>query len=228
MSLSPSPNPIEPVRRIGRSWAGGTGVRARAAVSLSAIARRRFLVTITKFILPVLALGLLALIAIWPELDRATRQAQVAFRRMAGAVDGASMINARYRGTDERGRPYTLTADTARQAGEGRVDLVQPKGDMATENGGWLMVQSRQGVFLQRSNQLDLSRDVMLYRADGMTLRTDAVAVDMKAGAAASATPVQMEGPLGTLDAQGFVLLDKGAVIQFTGPARMVINGAGQ
>ncbi|MSP04876.1 MAG: LPS export ABC transporter periplasmic protein LptC [Acetobacteraceae bacterium] len=225
MSLPPNPNPVELVRRVGRSWAGSTGMRARAAVSLGSIVRRRVLVTVTKFVLPSVALGLLALIAIWPELDRETRQAQ---DRMVGTREGNRMTNARYRGTDEHGRPYTLTAETAHQAGEGRVALVQPKGDMMTENGGWLMVQSRQGLFLQRSNQLDLSRDVMLYRADGMTLRTDAVAVDMKAGAAASASPVQMEGPLGTLDAQGFVLLDRGVVIQFTGPARMVINGAGQ
>lgn len=163
--------------------------------------------------------------AVWPELDRATRQAQIAFRRIAGMVDGASMNNARYRGTDERGRPYTMTADTARQAGQGRIDLVEPKGDMTTENGGWLLVESRQGVFLQHSNQLDLSRDVMLYRADGMVLRTQTMAVDMKAGAASGNDAVHVEGPLGTLDAQGFVLFDKGAVIQFTGPARMVMNG---
>ena len=228
MSLSPRPNPVEPMRRVGRSWAGRTGVHARAVVSLSAIARRRLLVTITKFVLPAVALGLLALIAVWPELDRATRQAQVAFRRMAGAVEGASMTGVRYRGTDDRGRPYTLTAESARQSGQGRVDLVQPQGDMGMENDGWLMVQSRQGVFLQQSNQLDLSRDVMLYRDDGMTMRTDAVALDMKSGAASSASAVQVEGPLGTLDAQGFVLFEKGTVIQFTGPARMVINGAGQ
>lgn len=225
MSLSPQAGPAAPPPRAPRNWATGTAHQARRTVSSGAIMRRRLVVTATKFLLPVLALALLTLMAIWPELDRATRQAQVAFRRVAGMVDGASMNNARYRGTDERGRPYTMTADTARQRGEGRIDLVEPKGDMSMENGGWLMVESRQGVFLQHTNQLDLSREVMLYRADGMTLRTDTMAVDMKAGAAASNDAVHVEGPLGNLDAQGFVLFDKGAVIQFTGPARMVMNG---
>ena len=225
MSLSPQADPAVPAPRAIRSWTGGAASRARQTISLGAIARRRFFVTVTKFLLPIVALGLLTLMAIWPELDRATRQAQVAFRRIAGMVDGASMNNARYRGTDERGRPFTMTADTARQAGEGRINLVEPKGDMTTENGGWLMVESRQGVFLQHANQLDLSRDVMLYRDDGMTMRTDAMAVDMKAGAASSSTAVHVEGPIGTLDAQGFVLFEKGAVIQFTGPARMIMNG---
>lgn len=225
MSLAPQDGLAPPTQPATRSWTQGSASRARQTVSLGAIARRRFFVTVTKFLLPVVALGLLTLMAIWPELDRATRQAQVAFRRIAGMVDGASMNNARYRGTDERGRPFTMTADIARQAGQGRIDLVEPKGDMTMENGGWLMVESRQGVFLQSSNQMDLSREVMLYRADGMIMRTDAMAVDMKAGAASSSNPVHVEGPLGTLDAQGFVLFDKGAVIQFTGPARMVMNG---
>jgi len=225
MSLAPQTGPIDLSRRAERSFASGTTDRARPTITLGAIARRRFVVTATKFLLPVVALALLTLMAIWPELDRATRQAQVAFRRIAAAVEGASMVNARYRGADERGRPYMMTADIARQVAQGRFDLVEPKGDTTLENGAWLMVQSHDGVFLQQSNQLDLSRDVILYRDDGMTLRTAAMAVDLKAGAAASSTPVHVEGPLGTLDAQGFVLFDKGSVIQFTGPARMVMNG---
>ena len=36
------------------------------------------------------------------------------------------------------------------------------------------------------------------------------------------------EGPFGTLEAQGFAVVDQGAVIQFTGPARLVMNGHGQ
>jgi lipopolysaccharide export system protein LptC len=200
------------------------GTRIRRPPSARGIARRRIAVMIGKFLLPAAALGLLGTIAIWPELDRATEQARIAFRRLAGSVEGATMTDARYRGADERGRPYTVTAEKARQSGANRVDLTAPKGDIRTENGGWLFVQSRQGVFMQQSNQLDLSGDVLLYRDDGMSLRTDSVAVDLKAGAAASAEPVQVEGPLGTLAAQGFAIFEKGDVIQFTGPLRMVVN----
>jgi lipopolysaccharide export system protein LptC len=39
---------------------------------------------------------------------------------------------------------------------------------------------------------------------------------------------VHAEGPFGTLDAQGFALTDKGSVIQFTGPGRLVLNGRNQ
>jgi lipopolysaccharide export system protein LptC len=214
-----------PGRRSDRAFLSG-GVANRRLPTAAGIARRRFAVVTSKFLLPVLGLGLLTALVLWPELDRASEQARVAFRRLSGVVEGATMLDARYRGVDEKGRPYTLTAERARQGTGDRVDLTEPKGDLRQENGGWLFVEARQGVFLQKANQVDLSKDVLLYRDDGMTLRTDSLAVDMKSGAAASSEPVHVEGPLGNLDAQGFVMFDKGGVIQFTGPARMVVNGA--
>ena len=184
------------------------------------------MVTMTKFALPVLALALLSLIALWPEITRVKEQGRVAFRRVF-AVDAetARLKEPRYRGVDERGRPYTLTADWANQAGPLRIDLTEPKGDLITESGTWLMVQAREGVYIQRMGQLDLSKDVVLYREDGSILRTESAAVDVKQGAAAGAEQTHAEGPFGVLDAQGFTTTDKGAVIQFQGPARLIING---
>jgi lipopolysaccharide export system protein LptC len=37
---------------------------------------------------------------------------------------------------------------------------------------------------------------------------------------------VHAEGPFGTLDAQGFAVTDRGAVIQFPGPGRLLLNAA--
>lgn len=223
MSQSTRPAPI---RRTDRAFLSGGVAANRRLPTAAGIARRRFAVLAGKFLLPLLGLALLTALVLWPELDRASEQARVAFRRLSGVVEGATMLDARYRGVDERGRPYTLSAERARQGSGDRVDLTEPKGDMRQENGGWLFVEARQGVFLQKANQVDLAREVLLYRDDGMTMRTESLAVDMKAGAAASSEPVQVEGPLGNLEARGFVMFEKGGVIQFTGPARMVVNGA--
>ena len=48
----------------------------------------------------------------------------------------------------------------AQQDGPDRINLTTPKADITLANGTWLMLQSKDGVFLQHSNQLDLSRDV--------------------------------------------------------------------
>ena len=50
--------------------------------------------------------------------------------------------------------------------------------------------------------------------------------VDMRKGAVTSADYTHAEGPFGTLDAEGFTLLDKGGLMQFHGPAKLVLNGS--
>ncbi len=70
---------------------------------------------------------------------------------------------------------------------------------------------------MQHAGLLDLSGDVALYRDNGVTLRTQSAAMDLKAGAAAGNEATHAEGPFGTLDSQGFALVDKGDVIQFDG-----------
>ena len=66
---------------------------------------------------------------------------------------------------------------------------------------------------------------MVLYRAKGVTLYTQSAAMDLKQGAAAGSEPTHAEGPFGTLDAQGFALVDKGAVMQFDGKSRLLLNG---
>ena len=104
--------------------------------------------------------------------------------------------------------------------------LSQPRGDVVPEGGGWLMLQSEEGVYVQRSGELDLARDVQLYRDDGTVLRTPSATINVKEGAATSSEQTHAEGPFGVLDAQGFTLTEKGAVVQFQGPAWLVIRGA--
>ena len=227
MSVTPLQQGVLAPRRPEDRLSAAGPVRARRVPTASGIARRRVLVTMTKWVLPLGALALLGSIAIWPELTRVKEQGRIAFHRAFSAVpDSGRLQEPRYRGVDDRGRPYTITADWAQQNGPVRVNLQEPKGDLVPEGGGWLMVQSHDGVYVQHAGQLDLSRDVVLYRDDGTVLRTQSAAVDVKNAAAASDDQTHAEGPFGVLDAQGFTLVDKGAVVQFHGPARLVLNEA--
>ncbi|MBS0561813.1 MAG: LPS export ABC transporter periplasmic protein LptC [Proteobacteria bacterium] len=218
-----TPLPAHDPRRPRQRLVGTT--RARRPPTRGGLLRRRVLITVTKFLLPTAALALLATIALWPEFDRATNEARVAIRSMGGAISGAEVLDARYHGVDEQGRPYTLTADAARQQGPDTIRLNAPEGDITLQNGSWIMIKGALGSFVQRSNQLDLWKDVTVYRDDGTTLYTQSMSMDLKNGAAAGSQPVHAEGPFGTLDAQGFALADKGSVIQFTGPAKLFLSG---
>jgi lipopolysaccharide export system protein LptC len=227
MSVRPLSSGDSDGHRTGGYLAGGAGTRDRRPPAPRRIARRRLLITLTKWVLPLGAMGLLSLIALWPQIDAATTKARLALNHVSGEVDGGKLIDARYNGLDEKGRPYTVTAATAWQITADKVGLTLPKGDITLENGTWLMLTARQGTFIQKQNQLDLVKDVTLYRDDGTTMHTESASIDVRAGAAGGSEPVHVEGPFGVLDAQGFTVMDKGNAIDFPGPAHVILNGAG-
>ncbi len=202
-----------------------TRLAPRALGPVANAARRRLFVVLAKRVLPVVAVALLALVALWPEFFTDAERGRFTYRLGLTAPEGGALTDARYRGVDKTGQPFTVTASLARQVGPERVDLTEPKGDITLGSGAWLLVRARQGVYMQRADQLDLSGEVVLYRDDGTVMQTDAMAVDLHGGAASGNRQVHVQGPFGTLDAQGFTLLDGGSVVQFTGPGRLVLNG---
>jgi lipopolysaccharide export system protein LptC len=183
-------------------------------------------VTIAKRALPAVALILLSVVAFWPEIDREGAAARLAFRRGIAVPENGELTQPHFNGVDQHDRPYTVTARSARQTTQDRVDMVAPIGDMSLANGSWLRGEGARGVYITPTGQLDLQGNVTLYRDDGITLQTDTATLDVKSGAASSADKVHVEGPFGTLDAQGFTVLDHGSVVQFAGPARLLLNGS--
>lgn len=208
---------------VARSGIGVT--KQRRLPTAPRLARRRWMLLAAKWLLPALALALLGSIALYPVLQRDA--SRVAFQRVGGVVIGAGkLLDPRYRGVDARGRPFMLTAASAVQQGQDRIDLLAPIGDLTGADGQWLYARSEKGVYMQHGGLLDMSGHVFLYRSDGTTLYSPVMDADLRQGAAASNAWVHAEGPFGVLDAQGFTLVDKAGVIQFRGPAQLVMNGS--
>jgi lipopolysaccharide export system protein LptC len=224
MTVTPLPAAPRPPSRPARPLGAGSfldGPRPTRSVR----PRRRWLVGLAKRLLPLVGLALLLLVAFWPELNGNGDRSRISYRRVDVTAEGGQLTEAHYQGVDAAGRPYTVTASKVLQVGPERTNLEAPKADMQLPSGEWMMVQARRGVFEQKANRLDLSGEVTLYRDDGTVLTTEAASLDLRANAAAGNEMVHAEGPFGVLDAQGFTVLDRGAVIQFTGPARIVLNG---
>lgn len=219
-AASPKPAPRRPERLLDRG-------RPRRLPSAGAILRRRRIVGFAKRVLPLIALALLGLVAVWPEIADQADRARLVYRRSTLAPEAGVLTKARYRGEDEDHQPYTLTAEVARQVGADRIDLTGPVGDIVLNSGTWLEVEAARGTYMQKSAQLDLSGDVTLYRDDGTLLTTDSATADLRQGVVASGARTHVEGPFGTLDAQGFTITEGGHVARFTGPARLVLRGAG-
>ena len=202
--------------------------RERRIFSKGQMARRRFLMRWTKRLLPVLALGLLSAVALWPEFERAEDRGRVSFRRIAASgPEAVRVVDPRYQGIDEQGRPFNLTASVARQQGDANiVDLDRPRADLLLNGGeAWVMLESRDGRFDRARNHLDLAGDVTLWHDNGTMLVTDSAAIELQGGNAEGDSAVAAQGPFGTLTAQGFRLRDRGQVVQFTGRSRVVLEG---
>jgi lipopolysaccharide export system protein LptC len=197
------------------SWTSSVGAPTRG---------RRTMIRAAKYVLPLIALALLSSIAMWPEIQRNIENSRIASHALS-MMNAGQMVNLRYHGMDGR-NPYTISAETALRADPERLNLVNPIGDMTMPNGIWLQLRSKRGVFIQHTNELDLEGNVTLYRSDGTTMVTATATMNLKQGAATSNDYTHAEGPFGTLDAEGFTLVDKGSVIQFRGPAKLVLNGA--
>jgi len=225
MAVTPLPSgPRPPPRAPARPALPRSLGESRRPIRLAS-PQRRWLVGLAKRTLPLFALALLLLVAFWSEIQGNGDRSRISYRRIDITPEGGQLTEAHYQGVDTAGRPYTVTATRVRQLGPERTDLEAPKADMQMQSGEWLMVQAKRGIYEQKANRLDLAGEVTLYRDDGTTLVTESASLDMRANAAAGHEMVHAEGPFGVLDAQGFAVLDRGAVVQFTGPARLVLNG---
>jgi lipopolysaccharide export system protein LptC len=229
-------------RRLSIEQNGGS---FRRVPNAHEIARRRRLLRWTKWVLPAGALLLLASIAAWPELERSMNSARLGLRQAAQIrVDSGRMLGARYRGLDGRDRPYMITADEAQQAAQqpgpsagaqpagttaasasgDRINLIRPVADTLSSGGSWIRISAQDGVYMQHSQLLDLTRDVMLYRDDGIMMTGPVADLDLRRGIVASKDWVHAEGPFGMLDAQGYLMSQRDGLAQFRGPARLVLN----
>jgi lipopolysaccharide export system protein LptC len=179
-----------------------------------------------KVLLPALAVALILLVVIWPQLSRDSRDFRIRVSDTSlEQADSLTMLNARFEGVDDKDQPFTLTADEATQTtdDENLIRLELPKGDITLEDGTWLAMTAREGRYRRDTQVLELSGEVTLFHDRGFELRTQAARVDLEAGIAEGSETVEGQGPFGDLVAEGFEVLDRGARVLFTGRSRAVL-----
>lgn len=173
-----------------------------------------------KRLLPLLALGLLILVVIWPRLDvRFDRFGLIPKIDRRQAHD-LRMLKARYTGIDKDNRPFVVTADAAEQMSNDINDLVGlegPKADLTTAEGGWYEASAFTGTYQPQNKMLDLFGSVALYASRGDEFHTDSARVNLDNSSAEGSEHVTGQGPFGHVDAAGFRIVDHGATVFFTG-----------
>lgn len=185
-----------------------------------------------KVLLPVLALLLIVLIVVWPYLKLNDTRFSIGFTALrVSNVEDPAMINPRFLGADKDRQTFSITADIAKNLlnTEKSVVLEMPKADISLDDGSWLVITAKNGIYERQSETLTLNEQVNLFHDSGYEFRTESAHIDLTSGIASGSMAIEGQGPFGRLQAEGFRLVDKGKTIFFTGKSKLTIYpGAGE
>lgn len=202
--------------------------RPRGAIRAGEVNRYSKFVGTMRLALPAVAIVLLLLVLVVPLFrggDDQFKPGELVTKALG--PDSLSMTNARYSGTDAKGQPYSVSAKGVRErtGDDKRVELAAPQADVTLESGTWISLSAQSGLYDRSGDKLDLSGEVSVFQDQGYELHTESMSINLKTGNATSRAAVDGQGPFGELKATGFDLQEKGDVVMFTGPARVILNG---
>ena len=181
-------------------------------------------VTLMKYALPVIAGSVLLLVVVWPEFKPKPERFAVGISDLKVNVEGGQrVVNARFTGVDSENRPFSVTADAVVQDAKDGVKLTQPKADVTLAGNSWVAIAAPQGTLWRKQEVLNLVGGVDLFHDDGYEFHTEEARIDLRSGAASGDTQVKGQGPFGTVNAEGFRIVDSGDRIIFNGKSRLVI-----
>lgn len=146
--------------------------------------------------------------------------------KVAPSVGKNELLNPHFESVDKNNQPYEITADRAVQGSqvEQMVLLINPKGNMTMSSGEKAYMEAKNGAFRQDNNRVVLEGAVKLTHQNGYVLNTEKLNIDLNNSLAWTEVDVQINGPDGSIDARGMKANDTTGLLEFTGPAKMIIN----
>ncbi len=199
----------------------------RARRRLPTYRRYSRMIELLRYLLPAVALSLIALVALWPQLIGGAGGLIVPIFANA-EIDGADVMlmhNPRYVGRTKDDEPYQLTATSA-YADPKRPDRVQldhPAGALTAAGPRDLNLTARNGLYNRGADKLDLTGAVELTTSDGYRFDTERARINLKDGQVVGDQPIQGAGPTGTLSADRFEIRDQGDLLRFEGRVKVTL-----
>lgn len=180
-----------------------------------------------KIGLPLAAGAILLMVFLLPQFRSESERFRIGLKNVTDlSNDTLSMQNARYFGTDDKGEPFSITAQSVKErpAPDKLIDLTEPKAEMAMKDGRRVNLHASTGVYDRTQEILDLAGEVDLIQQNGYEMHTSAARVVLKESTASGEAPVTGKGPMGEIAAAGFKARQSDNVIFFIGPAKMILK----
>jgi lipopolysaccharide export system protein LptC len=206
--------------RTQRDWTARTRDTAMNALRYS-----RF-VSVMKRALPVAAALLIAAVIAYSLVPRQSDKMRLATQSIGTIDNDLAMLKPRLTGTDRKGHPFLITADSAKQEGASthRATLKNVEADITIAKSRWLNATAAHGFVDMEKGALALDGGIAIYSDDGYELHTSRADVDLKKGLFKGPETVTGRGPAGTLRADSFELDRLTNQLVLAGHVQMSIN----
>lgn len=186
-----------------------------------------FYVSLMKILLPVGIVLALGLAIGWPYIMSLNKENIIAIDTSQPEIKENRMVRPHYISTDEKGQPFQLNADWAKQKSENRADLINPEGSMVMIEGQTFNLESQKGHYDSHEKTLTLENNVVLKSTNGDIIKTEKAVVDLDKGIITGNHPIEGKGETGEFKGEGFRVEKRAQgkkVITLTGHSRVVIN----
>lgn len=225
MATQEEDSPVQPAS-VPEARTGGLRRIAPKPAQKRRLRRRVVSVRLLKIALPLVMLLTLGYLGYWWLESRGNVVDATIIQESQSNAEAVVTVNAvKYDGKDSRGRPFSITADSATHAEDDdrHISLSKPVADITLTSGAYVAVTANDGVLDRDSDIVTLTGDVTLFHDNGLSFQTNSATVDLKAKTAEGKEKVEGQNGDGELVSQGFRVLDDGDTIQFTGKAFMKI-----
>ena len=190
----------QPPRRKSPDWSA----RTRDTIS-DAQRYTRFVVVMRRALLGA-AIVLVGIVVAYSLLPRQQQRMAMTFEKMGNVAGDLAMIKPKLTGTDNKGNPFTVTADSAVQNPRNlrQATLRNVEADLTADDGQWLNLTSTRGFLDSDARTLQLVGVISAFSDQGYEVHTDLANVDLNRGIVVGPHHVRGQGPSGTFEADRF------------------------
>jgi lipopolysaccharide export system protein LptC len=185
-------------------------------------------IRILKLALPALIGVVLAFLAFSPLEDKQEVSFLLDKNKVDTAEERLKVTAAQYRGQDNEGRPFLLTARSALQP-TSSTQIVDIR-DMSAQiqlDGGPARLQANRARYNMESDQVNVVGPLLVSGSDGYRMQTHDVNIDMRARTLQSRGAVQGQMPLGRFSADQLQANMGNRTVVLNGRARLHIVQGG-
>ena len=185
-------------------------------------------VSLMKIILPVGILFSIGFAIAWPYLSSLSKESLGVVDLSQPEIRENRMVRPHYVSTDEKGQPFHVDAEWAKQETKNLADLVNPHGSIMMVEGQTFKLEAKKGQYDSQEKVLNLEGNVTLNSTDGYHVQTEKARVTIDNKIIEGDNYIEGEGPTGKIRGQnGFKVETRPQgkkVITLKGPSQVIIN----